>query len=225
MTNKTNYKGDKKMDGLDLVIPTVESSGNAATMQLPDIDLYNYWNLYNNRILTVDGEITDWDYSVVKSILQINMADRKIDVKDRKPIILLVNSPGGLLDVTNSIIDAVSISTTPVWTVNMGSALSGGCLVYLAGERRFATTNSWAMTHSGSGSTSGTYDESVEQKKVWDEQVKNMGAYIVGRTGIDEKLWNKNKKKDWWLDCEKQLELGFATDKLESLDQILRVER
>lgn len=213
------------MSEFQISIPEINTSGNISTMQLPDAEVYNYWNLYNNNILTLDGEITDWDYNIVKNIININMRELTTPSEWVKPIILLVNSCGGLLDVTNAIIDAIAASTVPVWTVNMGSALSGGCLVYLAGERRFATTNSWAMTHSGSGSTSGTYDESVEQKKVWDEQVKNMGAYIVGRTGIDEKLWNKNKKKDWWLDCEKQLELGFATDKLESLDQILRVER
>jgi len=212
------------MSEFQISIPEINTSGNISTMQLPDAEVYNYWNLYNNNILTLDGEITDWDYNIVKNIININMRELTTPSEWVKPIILLVNSCGGLLDVTNAIIDAIAASTVPVWTVNMGSALSGGCLVYLAGERRFATTNSWAMTHSGSGSTSGTYDESVEQKKVWDEQVKNMGAYIVGRTGIDEKLWNKNKKKDWWLDCEKQLELGFATDKLESLDQILRVE-
>lgn len=212
------------MSEFQISIPEINTSGNISTMQLPDAEVYNYWNLFNNNILTLDGEITDWDYNIVKNIININMRELTTPSEWVKPIILLVNSCGGLLDVTNAIIDAIAASTVPVWTVNMGSALSGGCLVYLAGERRFATTNSWAMTHSGSGSTSGTYDESVEQKKVWDEQVKNMGAYIVGRTGIDEKLWNKNKKKDWWLDCEKQLELGFATDKLESLDQILRVE-
>ena len=209
------------MDGLDLVIPTVESSGNAATMQLPDIDLYNYWNLYNNRILTVDGEITDWDYSVVKSILQINIADRKIDVKDRKPIILLVNSPGGLLDVTNSIIDAVSISTTPLWTVNMGSALSGGLMIFLSGEKRFTTSNSWAMAHAGSGGIQGNYAESKEATKVWDAQVKRMGEYIMQRTGIDAKTYNKYKNKDWYMNADQQIEFGFATDKIESIEQII----
>lgn len=209
------------MDGLDLVIPTVESSGNAATMQLPDIDLYNYWNLYNNRILTVDGEITDWDYSVVKSILQINMADRKVDVKDRKPIILLVNSPGGLLDVTNSIIDTVAISTTPVWTVNMGNALSGGLMIFLSGEKRFTTSNSWAMAHAGSGGIQGNYAESKEATKVWDAQVKRMGEYIMQRTGIDAKTYNKYKNKDWYMNADQQIEFGFATEKIESIEQII----
>lgn len=211
------------MDGLDLVVPAIETNGNVATMQLPDIDQYNYWTFFNNRILTLDGEITDWDYSIVKSIIQINMADSDIDVDKRKPIILLINSNGGLLDITNSILDTIEISKTPVWTVNMGNALSGGCMIFLAGERRFTTSNSWAMAHAGSGGIQGNYSETKEAQKVWDAQVKRMGEYIMGRTGMDTKTYNKYKNKDWYLNADQQLDFGFATERLESIDQIIGV--
>ena len=213
------------MKELELLLPEVSTEGSLPTMQLPDADQYNYWNLYNNHILTVDGEITDWDYNVVKNIIGINMQQINKPTEWVDPIILLINSHGGLLDVTNSIIDAISTSVVPVWTVNMGNALSGGCLIFLAGEKRFTTANSWAMAHAGSGGVSGNYNETVEQTKVWNEQVKNMGNYIVSRTGIDDKTWKKYKNKDWWLNADQQIEYGFATDKLESLEQILRVER
>lgn len=211
------------MDGLDLVVPAIETNGNVATMQLPDIDQYNYWTFFNNRILTLDGEITDWDYSIVKSIIQINMADSDIDIDKRKPIILLINSNGGLLDITNSILDTIEISKTPVWTVNMGNALSGGCMIFLAGERRFTTSNSWAMAHAGSGGIQGNYSETKEAQKVWDAQVKRMGEYIMGRTGMDTKTYNKYKNKDWYLNADQQLDFGFATERLESIDQIIGV--
>ena len=212
------------MEGLDLVIPTVESKGDVSTMQLPDIDQYNYWNLLNNRIITLDGEITDWDYCIVKTIIQINIADKDIEVDKRKPIIFLINSNGGLLDVTNSIIDTINISKTPVWTVNMGNALSGGCMIFLAGEKRFVTSNSWAMAHAGSGGVQGNYSETQEATKVWAAQVKRMGEYIMSRTGIDNKTYNKYKNKDWYLNADQQIEFGFGTDRLESIDQIIGVE-
>ena len=116
------------------------------------------------------------------------------------------------------------MSTTPVWTVNMGEALSGGCLVFLAGEKRFTVNNSWCMTHPGSGEINGNFTETQEQTKVWKEQVKNMGNYILSRTGIEIKVWNKNKNKDWWLNSDQQIEFGFATDKLESIDQLIRTK-
>ncbi len=212
------------MEGLDFVVPTVESKGDVSTMQLPDIDQYNYWNLLNNRIITLDGEITDWDYCVVKTIIQINIMDKGIDLDKRKPIIFLINSNGGLLDITNSIIDTIAASQTPVWTVNMGNALSGGCMIFLAGEKRFVTSNSWAMAHAGSGGVQGNYSETQEATKVWAAQVKRMGEYIMSRTGIDNKTYNKYKNKDWYLNADQQIEFGFGTDKLESIDQIIGVE-
>lgn len=211
------------MEAIELTLPEILTSGNLPSMQLPDIGDYNFWYLYNNRILLLEEDITQWDYHIVKDIIRYNMDDLGKSKEERKPIIILINSNGGFLDITNSIVDTIKISTTPVWTVNMGSALSAGCIIFLAGEKRFTVNNSWTMTHPGSGGVSGNYNETVEQTKVWNEQVKNMGTYIMERTGIDDKTWRKYKNKDWWLNADQQIEFGFATDKLESLDQILGV--
>lgn len=205
---------------MSLILPDVNTNGSLPTMQLPDVDSYNYWNFYNHRILTIDGDITEWDYNIVKSIITINIIDKDIPVEERTPIIILINSNGGYLDVTNSIIDAIAMSNTPVWTVNMGSALSGGCIVFLAGEKRFTTANSWLMAHKGSGEIQGNYSETKEQSKVWDAQIKNMGDFILSRTGLDKKIWQRNKNKDWYLNCNQQIEYGFATDKLENINQL-----
>lgn len=206
------------MEELEFLVPNVEANGDVSTMQLPDIDLYDYWNLLQNRILTLDDNIEKWDYHLVKSIIQLNIQDKS---ENPAPIIMLVNSPGGLLNVTNSIVDAIRMSRIPVWTVNMGEALSGGCLVFLAGERRFTTKSSWCMCHTGSGGLQGNYNETKEQTKVWDSQVKAMGEYIMSRTGIDTKTYNKYKNKDWYLNSDQQIEFGFATDRLESIEQLL----
>lgn len=212
------------METMELMLPEITTTGNLSTMQLPEIGDYNFWQLYNNRILTIEESITEWDYHIAKDILKINMEDFGKPKEERKPIIILINSYGGMLDIANSIIDAIKISTTPVWTVNMGSALSGGCVVFLAGERRFCTENSWAMAHSGSGGISGGYNESKEAQKVWDTQVKRMHDFIKTRIGMDTKTYSKYKNKDWYVDADQQIDFGFATEKLESIDQILRVD-
>ena len=209
---------------LDAIIPKINITGDVSTMKLPDIEQYNYWNLLSNRIICIDGEITEWDYNVVKTIIQINISDRGISREKRKPIVLLINSNGGLLDITESIVSTIAMSTTPVWTVNIQNALSGGCLIFLAGERRFTTSKSYCMCHAGSGGIQGNYSETKEQSKVWDDQIKKMGEYIIDRTNIDSKTYNKYKNKDWYINAEQQIEFGFATELLESIDQILGAE-
>ena len=208
------------MDNLELILSDVETSGNLNTMQLPDIGDYNFWNMYNNRILSIDGEITDWDAHIIKDIISINLEDKDKMVEERKPIIILINSNGGSLNVTNSIIDAISISKTPVWTVNMGQALSGGCLIFLAGKKRFTIPSSWAMCHAGSVEFQGNFSETKEATKVWETQIKKMGEYIMERTGIDTKTYNKYKNKDWYLDMDQQLQYGFATEQLTNIEDL-----
>lgn len=212
------------MGEIELLLPEVNTDGNLASMQLPDMNDYNYWKLYLNRFICIEQNIEEWDYHIVKDIINFNIQDFGIPKEERIPIVILINSCGGILEITNCILDTIKMSTTPVWTVNMGEALSGGCLIFLAGEKRFTTDNSWCMAHSGSGGVQGSFSETVEQTKVWNEQVKNMGNYILERTGVEEKIWKKNKNKDWWLNANQQIEFGFATDKLESIDQLIRTK-
>ena len=189
-------------------------------LRFPDVNEYDQWILYEKRTLLIDDYIEDWDYHIVKDIINFNIEDMGIPKEKRKPIIILINSGGGLLNVTYSIIDTIKASTTPIWTVNMGEALSGGCLIFLMGERRFAAPNSWTMCHAGSGGLQGNYSETKEQSKVWDEQVKSMGNLILERTGMDKRTYNKYKDKDWWLNQEQQLQYKFATDKFTNIDEI-----
>ena len=58
------------METIDLVLPEISTSGNLPSMQLPDVGDYNFWHLYNNRILSLDEDITQWDYHIAKDIIK-----------------------------------------------------------------------------------------------------------------------------------------------------------
>ena len=64
-------------------------------MQLPDPYLVNYWRLADNRIYYINDEINEETLEIQKDIITINIEDRDKKVEDRKPIIILINSPGG----------------------------------------------------------------------------------------------------------------------------------
>ena len=210
------------MKELELLLPEVKTSGSLDALKFPEVGDYNFWKMYNDRILLIEEEIEQWDAHIIKDILNINKDDKDIPVEDRKPIIILINSWGGLVDVTLSICQTIKLSKTPVWTVNMGQALSAAALIFLMGEKRFTTRNSWVMCHAGSGGITGSYNESKEAAKVWDAQVKAMGDIIVTQTGMDEKLYKRNKNKDWWFSFEQQLEYNFATEELTDIDILWR---
>lgn len=69
---------------------------NCENMQLLDPYLVNYWRLADNRIYYINDEINEETLEIQKDIITINIEDRDKKVEDRKPIIILINSPGGI---------------------------------------------------------------------------------------------------------------------------------
>ena len=47
-----------------------------------------------------------------------------------------------------------------------------------------------------------------------------MKEYILLRTNIDEKTFNKNKSKDWYLTSEELIKFNVVDKLIESLDDI-----
>ncbi|RHS68145.1 hypothetical protein DW954_02065 [Clostridium sp. AM45-5] len=205
------------MDAINLTLPS-----NIENMQLPDPSLVNYYKLAEHRIFYVDYEIDEAILELQRSIILINMVDRDIKPEDRVPIKIFIDSPGGLLSETMSLATTIIMSTTPVITVNVAEAYSGGALLLLAGHKRYAFPYAKAMLHTGSTSgMAGTYEQSEQAQKNYKKQIEEMGSYILERTGMDEKLYKRNKAKDWYMDVNEQLSTGVVHKIVSSLEEII----
>lgn len=190
-------------------------------MSLPAPELVNYWNLAENRIFYIDYEIDESVLEIQRSIININIEDKDIEPEDRKPIIIMIDTPGGLLVETMSLAMTMVMSKTPVITVNIGTAYSGGALLLLAGHTRYGFKYSKAMLHAGSGGVSGTYDQTEAAQKIYKKQVDEMGSYILERSKIDDKTFKKNKSKDWYFDTDEQVKYGLIDSVLESFEEVI----
>ena len=191
-------------------------------MQLPDPALVNYYRLADKRMFYIDYEIDEKVLEIQKEILQINIADKNISPSDRTPIIIFLDTPGGLLAETMSLAQTIIMSNTPVITVNIGMAYSGGALLLLAGHKRYALKYSKAMIHTGStNGLCGTYEQTEAAQKFYKKQIDKMGEYILERTNIDERTFRKNRAKDWYMTEEEQVQYGIVDKTLESLDEII----
>lgn len=127
-------------------------------LQLPSPELLTYYRNLEDRVIWIDDGIDESVLEVSKLIMRFNKEDTNIPIKDRKPIKLLIYSYGGDGNVCFSLLDIIALSKTPVYTYNMGIAMSAGFLILLAGHKRFCTKYSTALAHSGSGGTSGTFE-------------------------------------------------------------------
>jgi ATP-dependent Clp protease protease subunit len=190
-------------------------------MQLPAPEMVNYWRLAENRTFYIDYEIDTGVLEIQKAIININREDKGKPVEKRIPIKIFIQSPGGCLYSTYSLVDTILASVTPVITVNMGIALSGGFLLFIAGSKRYCLSRSQAMLHTGSTGVQGTFEQVEESQKTYRKQIQQMGEYILSRTKIDQKTFSKNKSKDWYFDAAEQVEYGIADSILNSLDEII----
>lgn len=204
------------MEIQELILPK-----DVENLQLPDPNLLNFYKLAENRIFYIDYEIDMGILEVQRDIILINIADKDIPVEERIPIKILIDSPGGLLSETMSVASTIVQSKTPIITVNMADCYSGGAILLMSGHKRYAMPYSKAMIHTGSGGTSGTFEQTEEQQKNYKRQVEDMGKFILARTGMDEKIFKRNKSKDWYLMPEDQLKYGLVHEIVDNIFDIL----
>ena len=204
------------MELLDIMLPN-----NLENMQLPAPEMVNYLRLAENRIFYIDFAIDESVLEIQKAIVNINIIDREISVENRKPIKVFINTPGGLLVESMSLATIMAMSKTPVITVNIGESYSGGAILLLAGHKRYALPYSKALLHTGSGAVGGTFEQTEQAQKNYKKQVAEMGEFILKRSGMDEKLYKKNKSKDWYLDAQEQINTGIVHEIVTDLDMIL----
>ena len=204
------------LSDIELNIPSPEEN-----VQLPNPDLLDYYKDLKNRIIWIDYEIDESLDSVSKAILEYNRVDKDVPAEDRKPIKLFIHTYGGDVASTIHLMDIISISKTPVYTYNMGNALSAGFQILISCHKRFCLPNSRALYHSGSGSTSGTFEQTQAQMKEYNRLISVFEKNTLEKTKIDSKLFAKNKSKEWYMDSNEQLQYGIVDALITDVNDLL----
>lgn len=203
-------------------LATALADAVAATpnLQLPSPDLLDYYQDVNNRILWIQGEISTPTLEVVHKIMEINRADKDIPVEERKPIKLFIDTNGGAVTVMWSVVNAIKMSKTPVYTINFCDALSAGAHILAAGHKRFGMPGSTVLIHSGSCAFGGTAEQADSAKKYYDSLGKKADEELLNRTAIDRKVFNRKKIIDWYLSTEEALANNIIDKIVESFDEL-----
>lgn len=130
-----------------------------------------------------------------------------------KPILFVINSPGGAIDSGFAIWDQVKMITSPVTTLVTGLAASMGSVLSLcaAPGRRFATSHARIMIHQPAihGLVRGQATDLEIQAK---EMIKTRTAIIdlyVHATGKDLKAIEKAIDRDTWMSAKEALDFGL----------------
>ena len=224
MVQKSLYREIfRKLGKMPMELLEIPLVGDTKESQLPTPEEYTYWKDRKNRTFYVDYEI-DECYSLVelaKIIIQMNIEEKDVRKEDLKPIRLFIHSYGGDLEQANFFCDLVQASRIPIITIAMGVAMSAGFLIFLSGHKRYAFKHTQLMVHSGSAAFQGTAEQIEEAQKNYKKQIEEMKAYILEKTEIDEKTFNKNKNKDWYLTSDELLKYKVIDDVITDLSVII----
>lgn len=178
-----------------------------------DLNSIFYLKDLKQRKLFLESDVEQCTVSdIVKNILQYNREDENegIPTEERKPILLYVVSNGGDVDAGFELIDAIRVSKTPVYTINLGYQYSMGFLIGIAGHKRFAMPNAKFLMHDGS---SFVYDSSskVKDRIKFEEQVEaRTKAFILSRTKITDEVYDSKLRTEWYMLADEAKENGVT---------------
>jgi len=141
-----------------------------------------------------------------------------------KPILIVINSPGGSVDSGFAIWDQVKMISSPVTTLITGLAASMGSVLSLCAQPkcRFATPNARIMIHQPmiAGVIKGQATDLEIQAK---EMLKTHAALVslyVKATGKSNEAIERAIDRDTWMSAQEALEFGLLDAIVNSFTQI-----
>lgn len=188
--------------------------------KLPCVEEVLEWKEIQDRRLVISEDFTNEMTRYVQLIIQWNNEDKGIEIKDRKPIKILLHSYGGDYDICSMISQIIEISKTPIWIINIGVSASCGAILFISGHRRLAMPGSKFLFHEGQLSISGENTKVQEHLDMYKKTEAELEEKILSKTKIDKAQYRKNKKKEWWIDHKLAVELGVADEIVTDIDML-----
>ena len=185
----------------------------AEKTQYDFVDIVDLSNALNRglHLGDIDNSIADSMDAYIRFFNRLD-EEENILVEDREPIKIYIDSGGGDVMGTLTIIDAIKNSKTPVWTINVGQAYSGGFFVFITGHKRLSYKNSSFLFHEGSTGTHGDANKFNNWADFYKKILKRLKTLVLEHTKITEEEYEKHAKDDWWLFADEAIEYGICDE-------------
>lgn len=193
-----------------------EESNNGTASKLNDqIDAML---LDKRRIFICNGIDQEVAHDIIRKLWYLEHKD------PGKPILIVINSPGGSVHAGFAIWDQVKMLSSPVTTLVTGLAASMGSVLSLCAKkgRRFATPNARVMIHQPllSGMVEGQATDLEIQAR---EIIKMRNALVDIYTEATGKSTDEIEKaidRDTWLNAEEAKSFGLIDKVVTSMEEI-----
>lgn len=166
-----------------------------------------YSRLLKDRIIFIDGEITDTTADLV--VAQILFLDSQSSDKD---ISLYINSPGGSVTAGLAIYDTIQSIKCDTQTICLGQAASMAAILLASGTKgkRFALPSSRVMIHQPWGGAQGQASDIAIQAREIIRLKKMTIDYFSFHTGKSVDDVAKDMERDFYMSAEEAVNYGIV---------------
>ncbi len=163
--------------------------------------------LKHRRIFFSDAVTGKTTKDVIRKLWYLEFVD------PGKPILFVINSPGGSVDSGFAIWDQIQMISSPVTTLVTGLAASMGSILSLAAapKRRFATPSARIMIHQPliAGVIQGqATDLEIQAKEIIKTRSQIVDLYAKA-TGKKADIIEKTIDRDTWMTAEEAIDFGL----------------
>lgn len=174
--------------------------------------------LEKRRIFLSDGVDSDTAKDIIRKLWYLDHQ------APGKPILFVINSPGGSVDSGFAIWDQIKLLQSPVITLVTGLAASMGSLLSLVSGKgkRLATPNSRIMIHQpliGGVIRGQATDLEIQAREMLKTRAQIVDIY-VDATGKDRKAIEKAIDRDNWMTAEEAKEFGLIDKIVTSMKDV-----
>lgn len=192
--------------GLDELLATLQPKG------LPDPIIYQYYKNLLNRKIIINEQIGDGLLeTAILPFMEMN------EDGTGKPIEIIITTPGGEIYSGFNFVDQIENAKVPVTIHIMSMAASMGFLIAMAGKnnpnvKTVCHPFSVGLLHSGSQYMEGSVHavkDTFNFSQHYEEKIKK---YILSHSKIDEDLYEKVERKEYWMDADEMLRLEIVDE-------------
>jgi ATP-dependent Clp protease protease subunit len=210
----TKFMDDKKITDVTPEMLIKEYLNNTSELKNLDYISEAYDTIDRSLFLgAVTAEVGD----AIEHIIRIyNIIDKDTPIEERKPIKLFINSGGGESTASYEIIDAIRLSKTPVYTINICWAASAALEVFMVGHKRFCYPNANFLFHEGSVKTDWIDAGKFRDFNNFHENLLEKSKQLYFKyTKMTPELYKEKRNDDWFFFADEAIEYGFCDEVLE----------
>jgi ATP-dependent protease ClpP protease subunit len=177
------------------------------TVETVDNHIYFYADVDSDRCLAVIREIRRVDAD-----LRTEHLSRGLEGTPLTPIWLHVYSYGGDLFAGFNMADQLATIKTPIYSVIEGICASAATLIAMPCTKRYILPNSFMLIHQLSSLVWGTHEQFKDEMGLQQKMMERLVEFYARRTKTPADEVRAMLTRDFWMDAETCVRLGFADE-------------